>query len=214
MKLEFLHEISEASQFRTKSRSDAMTDVQKAEFAFADLNTLYILFNDPQYREYAQDHARDTMRYRNFDKRRIMSTDLYNALHFAKADNPRFSDAAYKRYLNGIASGRLSDSEARGLMLKMETELAGKNSELKSIRRSVQAWPDLNNNARATVLRKLDRFYRANGRYGQLYSTLKLLNSAGYGIAPSTKRGGIPKAAKYAGAAAAGYYLGKRAVSG
>ena len=53
MAYEFLQEITESSQFRTKSRVDGMNPQQIKDFAFTDLNSLYVMYNEPQYRDYA-----------------------------------------------------------------------------------------------------------------------------------------------------------------
>lgn len=178
MAYEFLHEITEAGQFRTKSRTDAMGDQQIKDFAFMDMNSLYVLYNEPQYKEYAQKYARDTLSSRNFDRPRVASTDLYNAIYQSKQAGAKPNETDIRRYLGAISNGTLKPTEARGMLQRMENSFDIRDTKLKSIRRKSQEYANLTPAGKKNLMPLINRFYLTNGKYGQLYSTIQLLGAA------------------------------------
>tara|TARA_B100000965_G_scaffold397212_1_gene413354 strand:+ start:2111 stop:2773 length:663 start_codon:yes stop_codon:yes gene_type:complete len=181
MAYDFLKElgITEAGQFRTKSRTDKMDAQQIKDFAFMDLNTLYMMYNEPAYREQAQAYAAETLKSRSFDRARISSTDLYNAIYQSKQAGAKINEPELKQYLGGIASGRMASGQARGQLQRLETSLGIKDSRLKSIRRRTQDYAKLSNSNKRVLMPLVNKWYHENGRYGQLYSTVQLMGSAG-----------------------------------
>lgn len=213
MAYEFLQEITESSQFRTKSRVDGMNPQQIKDFAFTDLNSLYVMYNEPQYRDYAMKYARETMQSRNFDRPRVVSTDLYNAIYHSNQDK-KINQANIRRYLEGMSTGRLTDQQARSMLLKLENEFGIQDTRLKSMRRQTQGYNQLNASAKRNLFQRINQSYKNNGRYGQLYSTIGMLGSAGYAAPapeiPQKKSSVAGTLATLGGLAAAGYYLGKK----
>ena len=181
MAYDFLKElgITEAGQFRTKSRTDKMDSQQIKDFAFMDLNTLYMMYNEPAYRSQAQAYAAETLKSRTFDRARISSTDLYNAIYQSKQAGAKINEPELKQYLNGIASGRMASGQARGQLQRLETSLGIKDTRLKSIRRRTQDYAKLSNSNKRVLMPIVNKWYHENGRYGQLYSTVQLMGSAG-----------------------------------
>ena len=181
MAYDFLKElgITEAGQFRTKSRTDKMDTQQIKDFAFMDLNTLYMMYNEPAYRSQAQAYAAETLKSRTFDRARISSTDLYNAIYQSKQAGAKINEPELKQYLNGIASGRMASGQARGQLQRLETSLGIKDTRLKSIRRRTQDYAKLSNSNKRVLMPIVNKWYHENGRYGQLYSTVQLMGSAG-----------------------------------
>ena len=177
MAYEFLKDITEAGQFRTKNRTDSMTTQLIQDFAFMDMNSLYMMYNEPQYRAQAQAYAADTMKSRTFDRARISSTDLYNAIYQSKQAGAKINEPELKQYLGGIASGRLASGQARGQLQRLETSLGVRDSRLKSIRRRVQDYASLSNSNKKVLMPMVNKWYHTNGRYGQLYSSVQLMGS-------------------------------------
>ena len=218
MAYDFLKElgITEAGQFRTKSRTDKMDSQQIKDFAFMDLNTLYMMYNEPAYRSQAQAYAAETLKSRTFDRARISSTDLYNAIYQSKQAGAKINEPELKQYLNGIASGRMASGQARGQLQRLETSLGIKDTRLKSIRRRTQDYAKLSNSNKRVLMPIVNKWYHENGRYGQLYSTVQLMGSAGGTLTRDQieKPGVWDKVKKNAltlGAiGAAAYYIGRK----
>ena len=177
MAYEFLKDITEAGQFRTKSRTDSLDSQQIKDFAFMDLNTLYMMYNEPAYRAQAQAYAAETIKSRTFDRARVSSTDLYNAIYQSKQAGAKINEPELKQYLGGIASGRLASGQARGQLQRLETSLGVKDTRLKSIRRRVQDYASLSNSNKKVLMPMVNKWYHTNGRYGQLYSSVQLMGS-------------------------------------
>ncbi len=215
MAYEFLKEIglTEAGQFRTKNRTDSMTTQQIQDFAFMDMNSLYMMYNEPQYRAQAQAYAADTMKSRTFDRARISSTDLYNAIYQSKLGGAKVNEPEVKRYLSAMASGNLKSGEARGILQRLESSFGIKDTRLKSIRRKVQDYAKLPGSSKKVLMPQINKWYHDNGRYGQLYSSLQLMGAADGNLSGAQirqPRSAVATAAKLAGLAAVGYYLGKK----
>ena len=124
------------------------------------------------------------------------------------------NQANIRRYLEGMSTGRLTDQQARSMLLKLENEFGIQDTRLKSMRRQAQGYNQLNASAKRNLFQRINQSYKNNGRYGQLYSTIGMLGSTGYAAAPpeipQKKSSVAGTLATLGGLAAAGYYLGKK----
>ena len=211
MAYEFLQEITEAGQFRTKSRTDAMGSDTFGDFAMMDLSSLYVMYNEPQYRQYAQQYAADTIKSRNFDRARVSSTDLYNAIFQSKQAGKRVNEPEVRRFLGSMASGKLTDNTARGSLQRIENSLGIKNTTIKSVRRRVQDYNKMPPSNKKVMMPMINKWYAQNGRYSTLYPTMQMLGAGDGSLTKQQVKQPILNWKKLAAVAVGGYALGRLA---
>lgn len=150
-----------------------------ANFAFLDLIGLYILNSEYETASVAGTYSARTMGFRNFNKPRLIGTDLYVSLNIisnpdsafsrAIATNPE-SDAilrkkfkphlpTIKRYLDLVSENDISSPDASVLLLRIEKQLNITDSTLRSIRRLAQEWPSINHMQRELVITRMMQYY-------------------------------------------------------
>lgn len=181
----FIGDIMESKMFRSKSRVEGSNARDMADFAMMNMLTLYILSNEYDFAPVAQDYARRTMAYGNFNTYRAGGTDLNvaltavknglagagdkNELQNAKLD---FNDTKIKAFLNTIKAGRKPVSVA-GFFMKLERDMDIQNSNYRSIRRLVQDWPRLNKMQKQLVITRMMQFFRMKALRSELYSYIR-----------------------------------------
>ena len=72
----FIGDIMESKMFRSKSRVEGSNARDMADFAMMNVLALYILSNEYDYAVAAQDYAKRTIMYGNFNSFRTGGTDL------------------------------------------------------------------------------------------------------------------------------------------
>ena len=175
----------ESRMFRSKSKVEDTNAREMADFAMMNLLALYILSNEYDFAVAAQDYAKRTMMYGNFNSYRAGGTDLNIALTAvrngmsgdgAKDDlqnnKLRFNDVKIKAFLNTIKAGRPPVS-VPSFFLRMEKDLDIQNSNYRSIRRLAQDWPRLNKMQKQLVITRMMQFFRAKALRSELYSYIR-----------------------------------------
>jgi len=173
------------------------------DFAFMDMLTLYVLYNEYETAPVAATYADKTMSFRNFAKARLSGTDLYVSMNILSdttsifsskiAQNPeadailrsklKISLPTVKRYLDLMADSRISHEDASVLLLRMEKQFNITDSKLKSLRRLVQDWAGLNTMQRSLVVDNLMRNYKKFAKRSELAVFLEDLGrNKGYEI--------------------------------
>ena len=76
----FIGDLMESRMFRSKSKVEDTNAREMADFAMMNLLALYILSNEYDFAVAAQDYAKRTMMYGNFNSYRAGGTDLNIAL--------------------------------------------------------------------------------------------------------------------------------------
>ena len=140
---QFIGDLMESKMFRSKSRVEGSNARDMADFAMMNMLALYILSNEYDFAPVAQDYARRTMAYGNFNTYRAGGTDLNialtavkngmanagdkNQLQNAKLD---FNDTKIKAFLNTIKAGRKLTNYLKVMTLEAQTlaRACGKNS--------------------------------------------------------------------------------------
>jgi hypothetical protein len=232
----FIGDLMESRMFRSKSKVEDTNAREMADFAMMNLLALYILSNEYDFAVAAQDYAKRTMMYGNFNSYRAGGTDLNIALTAvrngmsgdgAKDDlqnnKLRFNDVKIKAFLNTIKAGRPPVS-VPSFFLRMEKDLDIQNSNYRSIRRLAQDWPRLNKMQKQLVITRMMQFFRAKALRSELYSYIRDMSRSqglearnAHNAEGSPKMRGADTLAKLAvagGAIAGGYALGKSIGSG
>jgi hypothetical protein len=178
----------ESRQYRNFSAVRRMDLRSVADFAFLDLITLYILYNEYEMAAVAARYADKTISFRNFGKTKLNGTDLYISLNiladpigiFSKKieQNPEADDIlrakisvnlpTIKRYLDLIADNKITNLDAAQLLLRIERQLNIMDPQLKAIRRLAQEWPNITLMQRSLVVTRMLQFYRKKTNRSEL----------------------------------------------
>jgi hypothetical protein len=193
----------ESRQYRSVSSTRQLNLRSVADFAFVDLLSLYILHNEYETAPVAARYADKTIGFRNFTKPRLGGTDLYLSLNILTNPDSIFSkkisqnaeaDAilrdkiklnlpTVKRYMDLLADGKITSADAAQLLLRLEKQLNITDSQLRSMRRLAQDWPNLTQMQREILVTRMLQFYRKHAKRSELMVFLEDLGkSKGYEI--------------------------------
>ena len=141
---EFIGDLLESKMFRSKARVKGTEARDMADFAMMNMIALYILSNENDFAVAAQDYAKRTIMYGNFNQFRAGGTDLNIALTAVKnsmsdstdkdkLQNSRlkFNDVRIKAFLQTMKAGRPLQSVPTFFM-RLEKDLDIQNSNPKS----------------------------------------------------------------------------------
>ncbi len=239
MELSFINkEITEARMFRNRAILRKLSIEDVANFAFLNTLLLFIVYSENDTGLAGVDYAEKTIRYNSFDHYRISGSDLYiayyilfntagdeliggtpegNALARSRINVPMYM---LRKMFKEMAkdSLRIDSAFIQRFFLMLEKKLNIKTSNYKSIRRLVQNWHKASTPEKQLVVTRMSMYFRTNARLAELFPYLEMLaRKKNWNIDnannPETKSG-MKKIAKgalrLAGAATAGYYLGKQ----
>ncbi len=239
MELSFINkEITEARMFRNRAILRKLSIEDVANFAFLNTLLLFIVYSENDTGLAGVDYAEKTIRYNSFDHYRISGSDLYiayyilfntagdeliggtpegNALARSRINVPMYMlRKMFKEMAND--SLRIDSAFIQRFFLMLEKKLNIKTSNYKSIRRLVQNWHKASTPEKQLVVTRMSMYFRTNARLAELFPYLEMLaRKKNWNIDnannPETKSG-MKKIAtgalRLAGAATAGYYLGKQ----
>ena len=204
-KIQFVNTLSESRLFRTKQIASKVNIDDAADLAFCHFLVLNVMNKDYDFAPLAGNYADKTMQFRNFDYFRTNGTDLYMALNRLMGKDVDNSDDK-----DEIASKRISIQKADVLRYLL-------HGMLKSIRRLVGDWDNLNQNQKSLVVTRLVQWFRAKARRSELLPALERLQKRGnYSVNDSKDKkkkvwdNPIVKAAGVVGAIGGARALGKR----
>lgn len=197
MNLEFVNDLNESSQYRTRFSLKTKNAREIADHCFMDLISLWILYNEYEYAPVAIEYARKTSIYGNFNLYRQSGTDLYITSHILATENAdlienneadkvffekiNVSGLRLFQFIKKISKNNLRVSYARQFLQKIERKLYIENSNYRSIRRMAQNWGYLTEKQKSLVITKILQFYRTNARRSELYDImLDLSKEKGY----------------------------------
>ena len=141
----------------------------------------------------AKDYANRTMQYRNFDYFRMSGTDLYATLNRMMGKQQDLDDERDKiaisrinikrqdvlRYLNHIGSSKSDAGFEQRMLLRFQRDLNIQDSMLRSMRRLVADWDNLNQNQKALVTTRMMQYTRAKAMRSELMPALKSFQKRG-----------------------------------
>ena len=173
----------------------------------------------------AQKYAKATLMSGNIDGWRSSGSDLHN-MAFILKNQDRYEgrltkdrhitvpELQFKTWLRNMANGKDDRQSERQFLLKLQTGLGVQNAALRSVRRTVADWehslPDEHKVAATRVFKGLRHDLQASDMFAPYNA---LMHKRGLIIPDEVKKPGIPLAAKVAGAAVAGYMIGKKLAS-
>lgn len=227
----FIGDLMESKMFRSKSRVEGSNARDMADFAMMNMLALYILSNEYDFAPVAQDYARRTMAYGNFNIYRAGGTDLNVALTAVKngmadagdknqlqSSKFNFNDVKIKAFLNTIKAGR-KPMGVPSFFMKLERDMDIQNSNYRSIRRLVQDWPRLNKMQKQLVITRMLQFFRMKALRSELYSYIRDMSRSqgleaknAHNAETPRMRGSdtLAKMATIGAAAVGGFALGKQ----
>lgn len=218
MAFEFIREeITEARYIRSASDTVGrdMTDV--GESFFEQLLMLQQMrYENPKF---AKKYASDTLRYMNFSSVKPGGTDLHNLA--AIISNPKkysgvtsggsvgIDELGFKRYLRDIAAGRNNNAMDRAFLMRQQKNLGINSSFLKAARRVSGDYARSNAGERTALSARMVNSQRVDGKFRSDISKQYMGTIKNNKLVPDEKKKGIPLWAKAAGAAVAGYAVGR-----
>jgi hypothetical protein len=230
-KLQLINTLSESRLFRNKKIADDVDLDDAASLAFTYLMLLNVLNKDYDYAPLAAEYSKRTVAFRNFNTFRTSGTDLYIALNRMmgkdqKEDNDKDAIARKRikpnntdlvQYLTHLGNSKNNPAYEQKMLMRFQRQLNVQDSMLKSLRRLVGDWDNLNQNQRALVVTRIVQYMRKKApRSEMMQPLLKFQRRGNFMVDDSkdTKKNIWDKPIVKIGAAAAGIYaagqLGKK----
>jgi len=131
-------------------------------------------------------YAERTYKYQDFDEMYMGATDLYNILsvlgnqgdfadHIIPDTSISFPKLQFKRYLRDIMAKRVDNVADRTFLFKLEGCFKINNSFLKTVRRAVVDWRDIEIDEKTHLKSLLDNNFRKLAQYVDLNMTFNSL---------------------------------------
>jgi hypothetical protein len=195
-KLKLVNTLSESRLFRTKKMAGDVNIDDAAELVFVHFLILNIFNKDYDFAPLANDIAKRTMVYRNFDYFRTNGTDMYMAFNRLMGKDTDIGDnekdkiargrlslqkADILRFLLHYSTNKSDASFEQRYLLRYQRNLNIQDGMLKSIRRLVGDWDNLSQNQKALVVTRLVQYMRRKARLAEIMpALLKLQKRGGY----------------------------------
>jgi hypothetical protein len=189
---------NESKMFRNNYLSQ-LTLRDAVDSVFLNLLTVYLLSKEFETKPFAQDYARRTMQFGNFNLPRVSGTDLYQGLHIilnpegamagklkaheqntALAQELKTNKKMVLDFLRNISTGRGDTTSAIRIMYRLEGQMGIDISNYKSLRRLITDWDNLSSHQRELCVTRLLQYYKIRGKHSELYPILDRL-AAGKG---------------------------------
>lgn len=200
-KLQLINTLTESRLFRNKNITSKVNINDAAELAFVQLLMLNVFNKDYDFAPLASQYAQRTGAYTNFDYFRTSGTDLYIALNrILGKDQGDLSDkdtiamtrigvkkADLMRYLKHISANKSDASFEKSMLMRFERQLNVQDGMLKSMRRLVADWDNLNQNQRALVVTRMSQYMRKKAMRSELTPALLKFQKRGNYIVADEK---------------------------
>jgi hypothetical protein len=221
----FVKDLNESRMYRTRQQAQNADMRDVLDFAFLNIITLWILYNDYNNAPFAKRYAAETYKYRNFDVYRQSSTDLYVALNQIKTGASSSSKEAIQRSKVNLPEDKLRQffislssgnnfPGVNAMLLQLERSLDIQNSNYRSVRRIAAGWTSATSSQKKLAVTRLLQYYRANAFKSELYLPLKKYAASNSmelsGVQDAEKKKGLSTASKIAIGAAGGYFIGRQ----
>ena len=189
-----INTLSESRLFRTKKMAGDVNIDDAAELVFVHFLILNIFNKDYDFAPLANDIAKRTMVYRNFDYFRTNGTDMYMAFNRLMGKDNDIGDnekdkiarsrlslqkADILRFLLHYSNNRSDSSFEQRYLLRYQQNLNTQDGMLKSVRRLVGDWDNLSQNQRALVVTRLVQYMRRKARLAEIMPALLKLQKRG-----------------------------------
>jgi hypothetical protein len=185
-KLQLVNELTESRLFRNKKVAAGVNVDDAAELAFVQLMMLNVFNKDYDFAPLAKEYAQRTAAMKNFDTFRTNGTDLYIALNRLMGKDQSYDDNKDSiaigrvnpnrqdiiRYLSHIGASKTDPGFEKTMLLRFEKQFNVQDSLLKSMRRLVGDWDNLNQNQRALVVTRMTQYMRKKAMRSELTPAL------------------------------------------
>jgi len=186
---------NESKMFRNNYLSQ-LTLRDAVDSVFLNLLTVYLLSKEFETKPFAQDYAKRTIQFGNFNLPRVSGTDLYQGLHIilnpegalaarlkapeqnkALAQELRTNKKMILDFLRNISTGHADATSAIRIMYRLEGQMGIDISNYKSLRRLITDWDNLSTHQRELCVTRLLQYYKVRGKHSELYPILDTLAS-------------------------------------
>jgi hypothetical protein len=196
-KLELINTLSESRMFRTKKIVSEINVDDAAELAFVYFMLLNVWNKDYDFAPLAKEYAKRTTLFSNFDMFRTSGTDLYIALNRLIGKDQNYDDEKdaiaiqririkpidIKRYLAHIEHNNSNPQFENTMLMKFQRDLSIQDSMLRSMRRLVADWDNINHSQRALVVTRLTQYVKLRAVKSDAYAPLVTYkNHKGYNV--------------------------------
>jgi len=184
LQLSIISDLNESTMFRSKQQVQTTDARFMIDFAFINLLTIELLFNEGETNSSAQSYAAKTIQYQNFNSYQQSGTDLYIALNSiltkklvgdrlvaSKINKLAVPYSKIKDYLIKLSNG-VSYPGANAFFFSLERSFDITNSNYKDLRRLITNWSNLDDNQQKLVVTRLLQFYRTTAIRSELYQVL------------------------------------------
>ena len=174
---DFIKTLNESKMIKGQESLKNFSARDCADLAFTCVLTLQILHSEENGKEFAAEYAHKILMFDDVDSFRLSGNDLYTLMFvlFGKNNNSainhlknqedslallktlRFDYTTFRKWLEAIISQDLVDNDK--FLLSLESDLNIRDSNLRSIRRAVCDWNNLDNNEKADVIDLLTETY-------------------------------------------------------
>lgn len=200
-KLQLVNELTESRLFRNKKIASSVNIDDAANLVFVQMMMLNVFNKDYDFAPLAKEYAGRTGAFKNFDYFRTSGTDLYIALNRLMGKDQDYSSdkdkiamsrisvkkADVMRYLNHISANKSDPSFEKTVLMRMERQLNVQDGMLKSLRRLVGDWDNLNQNQRALVVTRMAQYMRSSAMRSELTPALLKFQKRGNFIVDDSK---------------------------
>jgi hypothetical protein len=190
---EFIKQLNESSLIRNTKALKSFNARDIADLIFLYFLALQILRNDFESNPEAADYANRTNMWSSIDEFRNSGTDLYILMHTLFGSNNKsalnmldnqhannlllqnlqFDYPQAKKWLMNISAGNEETPKDKQFLMKLESMLLIKNGDYRAIRRLVQDWNDLDQQAKALTMTRLLMALRARAKRSELLPFLE-----------------------------------------
>ncbi|AUZ94876.1 hypothetical protein FDI40_gp064 [Agrobacterium phage Atu_ph07] len=169
--LQELGQLNESNVIRQTGQIRKYTAKDISELAFIHILVLFIMLDEFGYEAAGVGHAAHTMKYGGFKRFNTASTDLYVYLHILSGFDTEFlkdqtasklflknmhlNMNAIKNRLREISYGKRNKAGEGGFLMNLEKQLKISNGNLKSCRRIISSWADMDEREKRLVVTRL-----------------------------------------------------------
>jgi len=186
-KTSLIQELTEARIFYNADTLKGKSAAMIAELSFTMILALEMLRQVDA--AFALKYAEKTYKYQDFEKMYNGATDLYNLLvvlenqddyadHIITDSSISFPKLQFKRYLRDIMLKRVDNAADRTFLFKLEGCFKINDTFLKTVRRAIVDWDDVDDDEKKHLKSLLDNKFRKLAQYVDINMTF---NSARIG---------------------------------
>ena len=185
-----VNNLSESRAFRSRQDLGKNSASENGELVYAYCLALLVLTGEYKYQKIAKNYIIRSMSYGNYDFFRTNGTDLYLLLHSIvgtgsivnftnKRSSKEYIGRLQRHYtdinhlLRYISKDTFSRKQTSSMLIRLETQLAVKSSDLKKIRRFVSDWDRLKEKEKYNVTIDIMQYMRHNVSRSELYGILQ-----------------------------------------